>query len=168
MFFEVNSRQGVFNMENQIYIIYISVAGNTQSFVDDLTDYAEKMHQNDTSNPLIISKEVTDQTDFADETQPYFAFVPTYLDGGNGIDNGVKELMTNTLGEYIAYHDNRKFCLGVIGSGNRNFNEQYCLTARRYAQDYGFEMIDDYELRGNSNDCKRIYDNMANRVKNNI
>jgi protein involved in ribonucleotide reduction len=152
-------------MENQIYIIYISVAGNTQSFVDDLTDYAEKMHQSDANQPLIVSKEITDQTDFADETQPYFAFVPTYLDGGNGIDNGVKELMTNTLGEYIGYHDNRKLCLGVIGSGNRNFNEQYCLTARRYASDYGFEMIDDYELRGNPTDCKRIYNNMANRIK---
>ncbi|KRO25520.1 flavoprotein NrdI [Pediococcus argentinicus] len=132
--------------------------------MDDLEDYAEQQHQLDANNPLIVKKEITDQTDFESETDPYFAFVPTYLDGGNGIDNGVKELMTNILGEYIAYKDNRKLCLGVIGSGNRNFNEQYCLTARRYASDYGFEMIDDYELRGNSTDCKRIYENMAGRI----
>ena len=151
-------------MIKSIYILYISIAGNTQSFVDDLEDYAEQQHQLDANNPLIVKKEITDQTDFESETDPYFAFVPTYLDGGNGIDNGVKELMTNVLGEYIAYKDNRKLCLGVIGSGNRNFNEQYCLTARRYASDYGFEMIDDYELRGNSTDCKRIYENMAGRI----
>lgn len=151
-------------MSKSIYILYISIAGNTQSFVDDLEDYAEQQHQLDANNPLIIKKEITDQTDFESETDSYFAFVPTYLDGGNGIDNGVKELMTNILGEYIAYKDNRKLCLGVIGSGNRNFNEQYCLTARRYASDYGFEMIDDYELRGNSTDCKRIYKNMAGRI----
>ncbi|GEP19263.1 class Ib ribonucleoside-diphosphate reductase assembly flavoprotein NrdI [Pediococcus argentinicus] len=151
-------------MSKSIYILYISIAGNTQSFVDDLEDYAEQQHQLDANNPLIVKKEITDQTDFESETDPYFAFVPTYLDGGNGIDNGVKELMTNILGEYIAYKDNRKLCLGVIGSGNRNFNEQYCLTARRYASDYGFEMIDDYELRGNSTDCKRIYENMAGRI----
>lgn len=151
-------------MSKSIYILYISVAGNTQSFVDDLEEYAEQQHQLDASNPTIVKKEITDQSDFESETEPYFAFVPTYLDGGNGIDNGVKELMTNVLGEYIAYKDNRKLCLGVIGSGNRNFNEQYCLTARRYANDYGFEMIDDYELRGNSTDCKRIYENMASRV----
>ncbi|WP_353989915.1 class Ib ribonucleoside-diphosphate reductase assembly flavoprotein NrdI [Pediococcus argentinicus] len=151
-------------MSKSIYILYISIAGNTQSFVDDLEDYAEQQHQLDANNPLIVKKEITDQTDFESETDPYFAFVPTYLDGGNGIDNGVKELMTNVLGEYIAYKDNRKLCLGVIGSGNRNFNEQYCLTARRYASDYGFEMIDDYELRGNSTDCKRIYENMAGRI----
>lgn len=155
-------------MKNQIHLLYISIAGNTQSFVDDLVDYAEKMHQLDNDNPLISEKEITDETDFTDETEAYFAFVPTYLDGGNGIDNGVKELMTNSLGEYIAYHNNRQLCLGVVGSGNRNFNEQYCLTARRYAQDYGFEMIDDYELRGNSKDCERIYTNMANRIKNKI
>ena len=151
-------------MSKSIYILYISIAGNTQSFVDNLEDYAEQQHQLDANNPLIVKKEITDQTDFESETDPYFAFVPTYLDGGNGIDNGVKELMTNVLGEYIAYKDNRKLCLGVIGSGNRNFNEQYCLTARRYASDYGFEMIDDYELRGNSTDCKRIYENMAGRI----
>ena len=151
-------------MSKSIYILYISIAGNTQSFVDNLEDYAEQQHQLDANNPLIVKKEITDQTDFESETDPYFAFVPTYLDGGNGIDNGVKELMTNVLGEYIAYKDNRKLCLGVIGSGNRNFNEQYCLTARRCASDYGFEMIDDYELRGNSPDCKRIYENMAGRI----
>lgn len=155
-------------MKNQIHLLYISIAGNTQSFVDDLIDYAEKMHQIDSDNPLISEKEITDETDFADETDPYFTFVPTYLDGGNGIDNGVKELMTNALGEYIAYHNNRRLCMGVVGSGNRNFNEQYCLTARRYAQDYGFEMIDDYELRGNSKDCERIYNNMSERVRNQI
>ena len=58
--------------------------------------------------------------------------------------------------------------LGVVGSGNRNFNEQYCLTARRYARDYGFEMIDDYELRGTTKDCERIYANMAERVEEEI
>ena len=66
--------------------------------------------------------------------------------------------MTNVLGEYIAYHDNRKQCLGVIGSGNRNFNEQYCLTARRYADKYGFPFLADYESRGTTRDVTRIYD----------
>jgi protein involved in ribonucleotide reduction len=152
-------------MEKQIHILYISIAGNTRSFVNDLVDFAEKMHDEDQTNPLIDLKEITDETEFESETEPYFAFVPTYLDGGNGVDNGVKELMTNALGEYIAYYHNRRLCLGVVGSGNRNFNEQYCLTARRYAYTYGFEMIDDYELRGTNVDCRRIYNNMANRIK---
>ncbi|GEL16062.1 class Ib ribonucleoside-diphosphate reductase assembly flavoprotein NrdI [Pediococcus cellicola] len=148
-----------------IHILFISIAGNTRSFTQDLQDYAEAQHAKDTTNPLISLKEISEETDFESETDPYFAFVPTYLDGGNGIDNGVKELMTNVLGEYIAYKDNRKLCLGVIGSGNRNFGLQYCLTAKRYARDYGFEYLDNYELRGTTADCARIYETLK---KNNV
>lgn len=149
-----------------INIRYISIEGNTRSFMQHLIDFAEDQQDHNPANPLIVTKEISEQTDFTDEIEPYFAFVPTYLDGGNGIDNGVKELMTNVLGEYIAYHDNRKQCLGVIGSGNRNFNEQYCLTAKRYAENYGFPFLADYELRGTSRDVARIYDLMAEKVKN--
>ncbi|GKT03782.1 class Ib ribonucleoside-diphosphate reductase assembly flavoprotein NrdI [Furfurilactobacillus entadae] len=146
-------------------IRYISIEGNTRSFIDHLTAYAATQHEQNAANPTISAREISEQTDFADETAPYFAFVPTYLDGGNGIDNGVKELMTNVLGEYIAYHDNRTLCRGVVGSGNRNFNEQYCLTARRYAEAYGFPFIADYELRGTNRDVERIYSIMVEHAK---
>ena len=82
------------------------MAGNTRNFVTNLQEYAKNVHNDDDNNPLIELEEITDQSDFADETGNFFAFVPTYLDGGNGIDNGVKEMMTNTLGEYIDYNDN--------------------------------------------------------------
>ncbi|MHA8110535.1 class Ib ribonucleoside-diphosphate reductase assembly flavoprotein NrdI [Lactobacillaceae bacterium Melli_B4] len=144
--------------------LFISISGNTRSFMEDLTDYAERQHAKDDAMPLFEPVEISDASDFEEETHPYFAFVPTYLDGGNGIDNGVKEMMTNTLGEYIGYADNRKLCLGVIGSGNKNFNEQYCLTAKRYARDYDFPLIGDYELRGTTKDVQRIYQAMCDRV----
>ena len=146
---------------NPIRILFISIEGNTRSFVKNLTKYAIGMHDQDAHNPLIKSTEISEQTDFADEIQPYFAFVPTYLDGGNGIDNGVKELMTNTLGEYIAYHKNASLCRGIIGSGNRNFNEQYCLTAKRYASQFNCPFLADYELRGTGRDVERIYQLLA-------
>ncbi|MFD1318767.1 class Ib ribonucleoside-diphosphate reductase assembly flavoprotein NrdI [Loigolactobacillus zhaoyuanensis] len=144
-------------MPTPINVLYISISGNTRSFVEDLQEYAQQQHEIAAEQPLITLKEISEASPLADETAPYFAFVPTYLDGGNGIDNGVKELLTNVLGEYIAYHTNRKYCRGVVGSGNRNFNEQYCLTAKRYAHDFGFPVIGDYELRGMPADVKRIY-----------
>lgn len=100
--------------ESTINIIYISIEGNTRSFVTGMQDYAKTQHAADDSNPLITLKEITEQSDFAIETEPYFAFVPTYLDGGNGIDNGVKELMTNVLGEYLNYDQNSRFCLELL------------------------------------------------------
>ncbi|UQS87176.1 class Ib ribonucleoside-diphosphate reductase assembly flavoprotein NrdI [Nicoliella spurrieriana] len=150
-----------------IQALFISISGNTRSFMDSLTEYAKTQHANHSASPLFKAREISDVTDLAVESHPYFAFVPTYLDGGNGIDNGVKELMTNSLGEYIAYKSNRNQCLGVIGSGNKNFNEQYCLTAKRYARDYGVPFLDNYELRGTSKDVERVYQSMVNRMKTN-
>ncbi|BAP86575.1 NrdI family ribonucleotide reductase [Paucilactobacillus hokkaidonensis JCM 18461] len=140
-----------------INVLYISIEGNTRSFMERLMTYANQQHAIDNAHPEIKAREITEQSDFTDEREPFFASVPTYLDGGNGIDSGVKELMTNVLGEYIRYHNNARLCIGVIGSGNRNFNEQYCLTAKRYARQFNAPFIADYELRGTSNDIERIY-----------
>lgn len=142
---------------NKLSILYISIAGNTRSFVNDLQVYAQQQHTLNPARPEIQLTEISEVTAPAAEITPFFAFVPTYLDGGNGIDNGVKELMTNSLGEYIDYGANAQLCLGIIGSGNRNFNEQYCLTAKRYAQQFAVPFLADYELRGNAKDVARIY-----------
>lgn len=144
-------------MAQPIRLLYISISGNTKNFVQDLQEYAHDQHEKDPSEPLIELKEISDATVPAEESKNFFAFVPTYLTGGNGIDNGVTELMTNALGEYIEFGQNRDFCIGIVGSGNRNFNEQYCLTAKRYANEFNTEMIADYELRGTPSDVKSIY-----------
>lgn len=144
-------------------IIYISLEGNTRSFLTRMQGYAKQQHSISEDRPLIELKEVSDQTLPADETDAFFAFVPTYLNGGNGIDSGFTEIMTNALGEYIAYNDNAKQCIGVVGSGNKNFNEQYCLTARKYARDFDVPFLADYELRGTSQDIERIYTILTKR-----
>ncbi|AYF92000.1 class Ib ribonucleoside-diphosphate reductase assembly flavoprotein NrdI [Apilactobacillus bombintestini] len=151
-------------MQN-IRILYISIAGNTRNFVTHLKQYATQQHQADANEPEIELTEISEQSDFAHETKDFFAFVPTYLDGGNGIDNGVKEMMTNTLGEYIDYGDNASHCLGIVGSGNKNFNEQYCLTARRYAKQFDVPFLADYELRGTDCDVVRIYETLKDNIK---
>ncbi|KRO01367.1 flavoprotein NrdI [Levilactobacillus paucivorans] len=146
-------------------VLYISIEGNTRNFVENLTAFAAKQHESNSELPTIEATEISEASDFVDETQPYFCFVPTYLDGGNGIDNGVKELMTNVLGEYIAYNQNAQHLIGVVGSGNRNFNEQYCLTAKRYAQKFDAPFIANYELRGVPRDEQRVYDALVARMK---
>jgi len=146
-------------------ILFISIEGNTRNFVENLTTYAAKQHAQNAELPEITATEISEASDFVAETQPYFCFVPTYLDGGNGIDNGVKELMTNVLGEYIAYGNNARYLLGVVGSGNRNFNEQYCLTAKRYAKQFNAPFVANYELRGVPADEKRVYQALVTRLK---
>lgn len=138
-------------------ILYISIEGNTRAFLRRLAAYAEQQHSFNKDYPLINTKEISDQTIPTDEQEDFFAFVPTYLTGGNGIDSGYTEIMTNALGEYIEYGQNASHCLGVVGSGNRNFNEQYCLTARKYSYQFKAPFLANYELRGTPRDVENIY-----------
>lgn len=144
-------------------ILFISIEGNTRSFLTRMTAYARQQHSFDDKNPLVKCKEITDQTAPAAEEKPFFAFVPTYLDGGNGFDSGFTELMTNALGEYIGQNDNAEKCIGVVGSGNKNFNEQYCLTAKKYSKEFDAPFLADYELRGTDEDIDKIYHILAKR-----
>ncbi len=52
--------------------------------------------------------------------------------------------------------DNASKCFGVVGSGNRNFNNQYCLTAKQYSQRFGFPVLADFEMRGMLGDIKKV------------
>ena len=84
-------------------------------------------------------------------------FVPTYLEGGNGVDNGDQEILTETMREYIDYADNARYCRGVIGSGNKNsiINTAWLpnnmLNSSRFHSSW-------FELRGTTQDIARIYD----------
>lgn len=138
-------------------ILYISLEGNTRSFLTRLKAFAKQQNIISKDRPLIHLKEIGPQDAPASESQPFFVFVPTYLTGGNGIDSGYTEIMTNALGEYIEDGNNARYCIGVVGSGNKNFNEQYCLTARKYAKIFNAPFLDNYELRGTAADVERIY-----------
>lgn len=148
-----------------ITILFISISGNTRHFAQNLQDYAKIQHAQNQVIPEIELKEISDATEEADEKQPFFVLVPTYLEGGNGLDNGTQEIMTSAMRDYLAYHDNAKHCLGVVGSGNKNFNNQYCLTAHQYADAFGFPFLADYELRGTNKDTQRIYEILVARAK---
>ena len=62
-------------------IRYISISGNTRSFVQRLTTYSEEQHQHNEKNPTITFKEISENSPLEVETEPFFTFVPTYLDG---------------------------------------------------------------------------------------
>ncbi|MDO4903250.1 MAG: class Ib ribonucleoside-diphosphate reductase assembly flavoprotein NrdI [Limosilactobacillus sp.] len=145
---------------SHINILYISLEGNTRSFLQRLQSFAVQHKLINDSFPDLVLKEVGPQDLPAKETEPFFVFVPTYLTGGNGINTGYTEIMTNALGEYIDEGGNKDLVMGVVGSGNRNFNEQFCLTARKYAKVFDAPFLDCYEIRGTDVDIERIYDKL--------
>lgn len=139
-------------MVNKINIIYISLNGNTKYFVSCLSDYIKE--NMDVMVESLNIKDLKGETFPVDE--PFVSFLPTYLNGGNGIHTGDKEVLTTRLGDFIASNDNFRLCYGIIGSGNRNFNKQFCLSAKQYAESFSFPLIDVFELRGTQTDIKRI------------
>lgn len=149
-------------MKDKIDLIYISLSGNTDSFVKRLRDYLLLNTKIKEVNLLNVKELVKSNIPFNEVVNPFVAFLPTYLEGGNGIDNGDKEILTTPLREYIRYKDNYKKCLGIVGSGNKNFNNQYCLTAKQYSQEFNFPVLYNFELRGLDID---IY-NVASIVEN--
>lgn len=143
-------------MAKKLCFVYISLSGNTASFVRRLSQYLKDQHEGLVIETVDVKELVRQDRAFFAVEGHFIAFLPTYLEGGNGVDNGDTEILTNPLGEFIAYADNAKRCLGIVGSGNRNFNHQYCLTAKQYSQRFGFPVLDNFEMRGMQGDIKRI------------
>ena len=140
----------------KISLVYISLSGNTASFIKRLSEFLQERHESVEIEQVDIKDMVKAGRPFYAISQPFIAFLPTYLEGGNGLDNGDVEILTNDLGDFIAFEENYKRCFGIVGSGNRNFNNQYCLTAKQYAERFNFPVLDTFELRGLNEDVKRI------------
>jgi protein involved in ribonucleotide reduction len=49
-------------------------------------------------------------------------------------------------------------CLGIIGSGNKNFGADYCAAAHRAARDYGTSVLHELEVWGTSDDHQTVID----------
>ena len=143
-------------MKDKIDLIYISLSGNTDSFVKRLRGYLLLNTKLKEVNLLNVKELVKNNIPFNEVSNDFVAFLPTYLEGGNGIDNGDKEILTTPLREYIRYKENYKKCLGIVGSGNKNFNNQYCLTANQYSQEFGFPVLYNFELRGLDVDIQKV------------
>lgn len=140
-----------------INLLYLSISGNVRSFAKRIQQLSEIKHQENPSFPIIQGKEIHDNSSVFQEVEPYVVVVPTYLEGGNGIDSGDQEILTESLGDYLDDQTDRTLCLGIIGSGNKNFAHQYCLTAKQYARRFNLPFLADFELRGNAKEIETIY-----------
>ena len=139
------------NME-KLTLLYISLSGNTKNFIDRIS----KPLSSEYDLKIMDMKQMVKDNDYHDLDSKTVVFIPTYLEGGNGIDNGDVEILTTPLREYLRTQDTDQYLIGIVGSGNKNFNHQYCLTAKQYSEEFGKPMLADFELRGTPVDLERI------------
>jgi protein involved in ribonucleotide reduction len=122
-----------------IDVVYFSYKSeNTKRFVEKLTDisYRIPIIWND-NDPLIVEKE-------------YVLFVPTY---GSGHDEHV---IPKSVKKFLNIKTNRGLLRGVVGMGNRNFGEHYCMAANKIAAKTGVPIIAKVEIFGTEYDVATV------------
>lgn len=140
-----------------INLLFMSISGNVRSFANRIQQLSESKHQENPDFPIIQIKEIHDNSNVEEETLPYVVVVPTYLIARQGSSQEDQEIMTESLREYLEDQDSLTNCLGIIGSGNKNFAQLYCLTAIQYTQQFDLPLLADFEMRGNSKEIETIY-----------
>lgn len=90
-------------------VYFSSVSGNTRRFVEKLGRPADRIPLHAKDAPLKAA-------------EPYVLVVPTY-GGGNGQGAVPKQVI-----RFLNDEGNRSLIRGVIGAGNTNFGEAYCLA----------------------------------------
>ena len=118
-------------------IYFSSVSDNTHRFVQKLGVQATRM-------PL-LTKEPTLRA-----TRPFVLVLPTY-GGTTG-----KSAVPRQVVEFLNNEQNRSLLRGVIGAGNTNFGETYCLAADIVAAKCNVPVLYRFEVMGTSDDVDRV------------
>ena len=105
-------------------IVYMSRTGNVQSFVDKtgITDTLEIENGNETVNDKYV--------------------LVTFTDGFGDLPTEVEEFLAN----------NSEHLVAVAASGDKSYDEAYCLAADVVADTYGVPIIGKFEFDGTDED----------------
>lgn len=114
-------------------IAFMSITGNVKSFISKL----------DLTNIELI--EIDDQIEPENlNGEDYLLIIPTY-----------DEFMTECIDDFIDTNKNSN-CLGIIGSGNRNFGDDgYIFTAKNLSKKYNIPILLDFEYAGLDSDIEK-------------
>jgi protein involved in ribonucleotide reduction len=118
-------------------VYFSSVSGNTRRFVEKLGRPADRIPLHAKDAPLKA-------------TEPYVLVVPTY-GGGNGQGAVPKQVI-----RFLNDEGNRSLVRGVIGAGNTNFGEAYCLAGDIISAKCRVPHLYRFEVFGTEDDVKVV------------
>ena len=116
-------------------VVYMSMTGQTRRFINKLE---------------MDSLEITPDNAFQEISEPYIVIVPTY-------DIEVTEI----INDFIETGNNHYHLRGVAGSGNLNFNDYFCFTAKDLANDYHVPLLHCFEFQGTDQDVKILKEKVS-------
>lgn len=117
---------------------FSSVSGNTKRFVEKLGHPSVRI-------PLRPRVEGIPQLE-----QPSVLILPTY-----GAGPATKAVPKQVI-QFLNVKENRDKIIGVIGTGNKNFGESYCLAADMVAQKLGVPVLYKLEMFGEPHDVVAV------------
>ncbi|GGE72039.1 class Ib ribonucleoside-diphosphate reductase assembly flavoprotein NrdI [Nesterenkonia cremea] len=121
-------------------IYFSSVSNNTHRFVEKLG-----LPEQSTARLPLRTKDET-----LEAAEPFVLILPTYgADGGKG--SVPKQVI-----KFLNVESNRALLRGVIGAGNTNFHESYCIAGDIVAQKCGVPHLYRFELMGTDEDVSRV------------
>ena len=125
-----------------LIVYFSSTSGNTERFIDALGVRSIRIPLTMKVNTPIIK-------------EPYVLITPTYAndDGSNAVPKQVIRFLNE--------EQNRKTLRGVIGSGNRNFGENFGLAARIIAKKCNVPLLYRFELSGTKDDITNVKQGMG-------
>ena len=123
-------------MTNEL-VYFSSVSGNTDRFVKKLGLPARRIPLFPSEPPLHVR-------------DPYVLVLPTY-GGGEGRGAVPKQVI-----RFLNNPQNRQLLRGVIGAGNTNFGDNYCLAGDIIAAKCKVPHLYRFELMGTPEDVTRV------------
>ncbi len=64
--------------------------------------------------------------------------------------------MMDSVVDFLTYKDNKKNLIGIIGCGNRNFNDLFAQTAKKIAVTLEVPILYLLEFTGTNEDVKKV------------
>jgi protein involved in ribonucleotide reduction len=124
-------------------IFFSSASGYTGRFVAKLDTQAGKIPLH-TSEPTLLAQ------------RPYVLLLPTY--GGTAAQPGAaaRGAVPKQVIKFLNNEHNRSLIRGVIGAGNTNFGESYCLAADIVSAKCKVPVLYRFELMGTSDDVAKV------------
>jgi protein involved in ribonucleotide reduction len=124
------------------HLIYFSSASeNTKRFIDKLGADAARIPLHAKDEPLTAC-------------EPFVLVLPTY--GGTGGEGSVPKQVIRFLNN----PQNRRLLRGVIGAGNTNFGDNYCMAGDIIAAKCNVPHLYRFELMGTPEDVSRVQEGL--------
>lgn len=120
-----------------LVVYFSSISGNTHKFVEKLSARSLRLPLRTHEDAPVIR-------------EPYVLAVPTYgRPGGSGA-------VPPQVVKFLNLEENRRQLRGVLGAGNTNFGEHFCLAAQKIAVKCDAPLLYRFELMGTEQDVANV------------